>query len=304
MLSSMTGFATKTAIISLPDGSKINTSISLKSLNSRFFEATCKLPHIMTHLETDIIKILKQNLQRGHVYLTLHMKDSTLLKSAVKANMAAVKSYLESISNIRKTFALEGNVAINDIIDLPNIFEVEEQEGSKSVDKQIIAIINDLIEQLIKARQKEGLALKKDLLKRISIMDKEIVAIEKSAETLMSQKKEEVATLVKKIEDEQALRQTQDDRNFDIRKSGLLLMLDKLDINEEIVRFKSHLENLASHIESSKGEVGKKTDFTLQEMAREINTIAAKCSDAKISSKAINIKVELEKAREQAQNIV
>jgi len=169
MLSSMTGFATKTAIISLPDGSKINTSISLKSLNSRFFEATCKLPHIMTHLETDIIKILKQNLQRGHVYLTLHMKDSTLLKSAVKANMAAVKSYLESISNIRKTFALEGNVAINDIIDLPNIFEVEEQEGSKSVDKQIIAIINDLIEQLIKARQKEGLALKKDLLKRISI---------------------------------------------------------------------------------------------------------------------------------------
>jgi len=297
MLSSMTGFSSKTTTLSLPDGTKINTSISLKSLNSRFFEATCKLPHIATHLETDIIKILKQKLQRGHVYLTLHMKDSTLLKSSVKANMAAVKSYLESINNIKKTFALEGNVSINDIINLPNIFDIEEQEGSKTVDKQIIAIIKELTQKLIEAREKEGAALKKDLLKRISIMGKEIEAIEKSAETLMSLKKEEVATLIKKIEDE-----TED--TTDLRKSSLLLMLDKLDINEEIVRFKSHLENLQSHIESSKGEVGKKTDFTLQEMAREINTIAAKCSNAKISSKAINVKVELEKAREQAQNIV
>jgi len=297
MLSSMTGFASKTAVIALPDGTKINTSISLKSLNSRFFETTCKLPHIATHLETDIIKNLKQKLQRGHTYLTLHMKDSTLLKSAVKANMAAVKSYLESIRKIRKTFALEGDVSIHDIINLPNIFEIEEQEGSKSVDKQILEIVNELIEQLIKSRQKEGVALKKDLLKRVSIMGKEIAAIEKSAETLMSLKKEEVTTLIKKIEDE-------GEETPDLRKSGLLLMLDKLDINEEIVRFKSHLENLANHIETAKGEIGKKTDFTLQEMAREINTIAAKCSDAKISSKAINIKVELEKAREQAQNIV
>ena len=293
----MTGFASKTAVIALPDGTKINTSISLKSLNSRFFETTCKLPHIATHLETDIIKNLKQKLQRGHTYLTLHMKDSTLLKSAVKANMAAVKSYLESIRKIRKTFALEGDVSIHDIINLPNIFEIEEQEGSKSVDKQILEIVNELIEQLIKSRQKEGVALKKDLLKRVSIMGKEIAAIEKSAETLMSLKKEEVTTLIKKIEDE-------GEETPDLRKSGLLLMLDKLDINEEIVRFKSHLENLANHIETAKGEIGKKTDFTLQEMAREINTIAAKCSDAKISSKAINIKVELEKAREQAQNIV
>ena len=297
MLSSMTGFASKTAVISLSDGTKINTSISLKSLNSRFFEATCKLPHIATHLETDIIKHLKQNIQRGHVYLTLHMKDSTSLKSSVKTNMAVVRSYLEAIDNIRKTFTLQGDVAINDIIDLPNIFEIEEQESDKSVDKQIIAIIHELTEQLIKTRHQEGAALKKDLLDRVSIMSKEIIAIEKSAEKLMTEKKEEVAALIKKIESEQ-------EETTDIRKSSLLLMLDKLDINEEIVRFKSHLKNLANHIETAKGEIGKKTDFILQEMAREINTIAAKCSDANISSKAINVKVELEKAREQAQNIV
>jgi len=295
MLSSMTGFATKTAVFSI-GGEKINASISIKSLNSRFFEATCKLPHIISHLETDVIKLLKQKLIRGHVYLTVHLKDSSLLKSSVKANLPTVKSYLEAISTIGKSFSIEGSVNINDIISLPNIFETEEQAGTKSFDKQILDVISLLIESLRKTRQKEGIALKKDLAKRISIMSKEISAIEKSAEKLMEQKKEEIAEIIQKID-------TQEEA-AEMRKNHLLITLDKLDINEEIVRFKSHLDNLESHIESQKEEIGKKLDFTLQEMAREINTIAAKCSNAKISSRAINIKVEIEKAREQAQNIV
>ena len=115
----------------------------------------------------------------------------------------------------------------------------------------------------------------------------------------MEQKKEEILTLIKKIETEESAESASD-----LRKSHLLITLDKLDINEEIVRFKSHLENMANLLESQKDEAGKKIDFTLQEMAREINTITAKCSNAKISEKAINIKVEIEKAREQSQNIV
>jgi len=296
MLSSMTGFATKTAVFSI-DGEKTNASISIKSLNSRFFEATCKLPQIVSHLETDLIKILKQKLIRGHVYLTVHMKDASLLKSNVKANIQTVKSYLEAISNIEKTFELNGSVQVKDLIHLPNVFDTQDLEGSKSFDKQILEIISHLIESLRKSRQKEGIALRKDLAKRISIMGKEIAAIEKSAEKLMTEKKEEVAAVIQKID-------TQEEESGDVRKNHLLIMLDKLDINEEIVRFKSHLNNLQSHIESQKEEIGKKLDFTLQEMVREINTIAAKCSNAKISSRAINIKVEIEKAREQAQNIV
>jgi len=296
MLSSMTGFATKTTTLSIA-GEKINASISIKSLNSRFFEATCKLPHIATHLETNLIKTLKQKLIRGHVYLTLHIKDPAFLKSSVKANMSAVKSYLEATKKISKAFSIEGSLTINDIINLPNIFEVEEQEGTKTFDKQIIDTINLLIEHLRKTRQKEGIALKKDLAKRITIMGKELENISKNSEKLMAEKKEEIAALIQKIESEE-------EEPNDLRKSHLLLMLDKLDINEEIVRFKSHLDNMQSHLDSQREEIGKKLDFTLQEMAREINTIAAKCSNAKISSRAINIKVEIEKAREQAQNIV
>jgi len=293
----MTGFAAKTAILSFPDGTKTNVSVSLKSLNSRFFETTCKLPYILTHLETEVIKILKKNLHRGHIYLTIHIKDSMLLKGTVKPDLATVQSYLEAIQKIKEQFSLANEITIKDILPLPDIFEVEEKEANNTLDTQILEIIGSLIKQLIKARQKEGIALKNDFKKRIVAMEKHISYIEKSAEKLMSQKKQEVATVIQKIG-------TQEEETIDARKSNLLLMLDKLDINEEIVRFKSHLESLEHQIENPKEEMGKKLDFTLQEMAREINTIAAKCSDAKISAGAIDIKVEIEKAREQAQNIV
>jgi len=297
-LSSMTGFASQTAVLSLGAEKKINCSITIKSLNSRFFEATCKMPHIAGHMETDLIKMLKTKLHRGHIYLTIHIKDTMLLKESVKTNLTTVKGYLESIDKIKKTFALDDSLSIRDIIYLPNIFELEEQEGNKSFDRQIFDIIQHLIEQLRKARQKEGAALKKDLKKRIQAMTKHIFDIEKNANKLMKQKKQEVAAVIQRIDT------TDEEASTDIRKSNLLLMLDKLDINEEIVRFKSHLESMSNQLENPREEMGKKLDFTLQEMAREINTISAKCSDAKISAKAIDIKVEIEKAREQAQNIV
>lgn len=298
MPSSMTGFASKTSTISI-SGEKIDTSISLKSLNSRFFEATCKIPGVVSHLETEIIKILQQKLIRGHVYLTLHIKNTSMLKPTVNANLLTLKSYIDAVESIKKNFNIKDPINIHDIITLPNIFEIEDPESSKSFDKKILECIDSLVDDLKKARETEGLALKKDISKRIASMAKEIESISKNSEKLMEQKKEEISTMIQKIETEE----NSSESSSDLRKSHLLITLDKLDINEEIVRFKSHLQNMSALLEL-KDEIGKKIDFTLQEMAREINTIAAKCSNAKISSKAINIKVELEKAREQSQNIV
>jgi len=293
----MTGFASKTTTLSFPDKTKVNASVNLKSLNSRFFEATCKLPHIVTHLETNLIKRLKKNLHRGHIYLTIHIKNEMITKEGIKPNFTMVKGYLEAINKIQKTFSIKGDITLSETIKFPGIFEIEEQELNKSIDKQILEIVDNLIKQLIIARQKEGVLLKKDIKKQITAMRKEIVEIEKKSKKLITEKKQEIAEIIKKIDNEEQ-------EVADNKKSNLLFMLDKLDINEEIVRFKSHLENLSNHIDSEKDELGKKLDFTLQEMAREINTISAKCSDATISAKAIDIKVEIEKAREQAQNIV
>lgn len=294
----MTGFSSKTTTIEI-SGEKINVAASLKTLNSRFFESTCKLPSLISHLETDIIKALQSKLTRGHVYLTLHIKNTTLLKPKVSANIPTIKSYLDACQNIKKIFDVKDSLSLKDIISLPDAFEKEEPESTKAFDKKILEIVEELLKELKLEREKEGQALKKDVLKRILAMTKEIESIAKNSEKLMEQKKEEITTLIRKIEEDE----TSSESASDLRKSHLLITLDKLDINEEIVRFKSHLQNMSALLEQ-KDEIGKKLDFTLQEMAREINTIAAKCSDAKISSKAINIKVEIEKAREQSQNIV
>jgi len=146
-------------------------------------------------------------------------------------------------------------------------------------------------------RRKEGLELTTDIKKRISIMGQEMANIEKASAIHIEAQKEKVNQAVQALQgDESSL--------ADTRKNALFSILDKIDIHEEITRFKSHLQNLLDQLNSQANEKGKRLDFTLQELSREINTISAKCSDAAIGTHAINIKVEIEKMREQVQNIV
>ena len=128
-------------------------------------------------------------------------------------------------------------------------------------------------------------------------MGKEMAAIEKRSKKHIAEKKEKLNSLMQELEGDAS-------ELADMRKGALYTILDKIDIHEEIVRFQSHLKNLKTLLQSDADEIGKRLDFTLQELAREVNTITAKCADAQITRLAINIKVEIEKAREQAQNIV
>ncbi len=297
MILSMTGFASKIATLTLSDGSKINITIELKTLNSRFFETTCKLSYSLSYLETKLINRLKKKLLRGHAYLTMHILDTQALYGAVSPSLTVIKGYAQAIDQIKKTVPVEGVLTVSDLLRLPDVFETEQKAIDKEFEKQIFKIVDELADSVTKTRQQEGATLKKDLEKRFSTMKKEIFAIEKSAETLMSQKKKEVVKLIKELEQEES-------EMMEARKSALYISLDKMDVHEEITRFKSHLANITKQLESTKLEKGKRLDFTLQELAREINTLSSKCSDASLTSQAINIKVELEKSREQTQNIV
>lgn len=296
MIRSMTGFAGKIITVPLADG-KVNLSISLKSLNSRFFEATCKLHYQLSNLETDFLKIMKEHLHRGHLYLTIHMNNQNLFKGAVEPSLKTIDGYIAAINQVKQKFSLPGELAVHDLFLLPNVFSVEEKEIDEKTKKIIIDTVEQLITELIAVQEKEGMNLKKDIVLRATSMEKEIATIEKASAHLIEAQKEKVsATLQDLAADENKL--------AELQKNAAYMLLEKMDINEEIVRFKSHLKSLSSTLESSDIEKGKRLDFTLQELGREINTIAAKCSDATIGSLAINVKVELEKAREQVQNIV
>lgn len=297
MIQSMTGFAAKTLVIFSDKGAPVNVSISIKSLNSRFFETTCKLPFALNNLETEFIKLFKTRLLRGHIYFTIHTSRQNSFSCTVEPATDIIKGYLQSVDVIKKEFGLEGKLTLNDLLRMPNVFNVAERELEEKGIKQIFETIDILIEDVIEARKKEGATLQKDIDQRIVIMQQSVNTIEQTFTSLMERQKALIA-------DELAQLEATEDEMADTRRQILYASLDKMDIHEEIVRFKSHLSNLVTQLGTTSIEKGKRLDFILQELAREVNTMAAKSADATIGSLAINIKVELEKIREQVQNIV
>lgn len=292
----MTGFATKSFIVTIKE-SKIPITINLKSLNSRYFDVICKLPYPLNNLETEFIKIFKSKLLRGSISFTIHLGNPNAFKGTIEPSIPTLQNYFNALEVIKKKFPVEGTVSITDVLMLPNIFITEEIEIDDTTKNHIFNVTDELISELIKTQTAEGLALKKDIANRVSIIEKEIQQIEKAFEALMSAQKQKVNDALKELE--------QDASKFaEMQKNALFAILDKIDVHEEIVRFKNHIKTLLASLASPDIEKGKRIDFILQELSREINTITAKCSDGTISAHAINIKVELEKAREQTQNIV
>lgn len=296
-MQSMTGFASKTITITKGSDQKAHISMMLKALNSRYFEANTKLPPSLSHLETDLIKQFKKHLVRGYIHFVVHVDNPSLFKGNVTPSINTVKSYMKAIQKIQDAASIKGELTIDALVRLPNVFSIEEQVLDKPTAQAIIKATDLLIKQVISERKKEGLQLQKDLHNRFAFMKKEIDAINKRFVAHMNEQKKKLTQLIDDLNGDES-------DIADARKSAIYAVIDKIDIHEEIVRFESHLENLASLLQSKQLEIGKRIDFTLQELAREINTITAKCSDSQISSQAINIKVEIEKAREQAQNVV
>lgn len=305
MLRSMTGFSStiltiprKTAESGLPE-QPLQLSMSLKTLNSRFFECTCKLPYSLSFLETDLIKFFRSKLYRGNVLFMIHVSDPSALTGTIEPSIAAVHGYLHAIDRIKEMYPLSGTITINDLITLPNIFETLETPLEQSTIDRIMAAIEELTARVQEVRIKEGKALAKDLESRIAVIQSYFEKLEPRAHIVMEQKKEQLFATLKT-----ALTETRQETASDAQTTLIYNQLERMDIHEEIVRFKTHLESLLAIIKADDIESGKKIDFTLQELFREINTIASKCSDTVISALAINVKVELEKSREQTQNIV
>ncbi len=298
MIQSMTGFANKTLVLKTDHGTHANVVINIKSFNSRFFEITSKVPAPLSFIETEIIQLLKKRLVRGHVYLTIQMDNPHLFTGAIQPVMPIVDGYCKAIEQIQKHCLLAKEpISINTVIRLPDIFCVEEKQIDAKTVASLLNEINQSIDAVTKTRLEEGMALYDDIQKRIEIMRAAIILIEQESLRVIEQQKQKIHKVMTDALPE-------DSTVNEVRKTNLYAVLDKMDINEELVRFVSHLDNIAVQMDSDVMEKGKRLDFTVQELAREVNTMSAKCSDARISHQVINIKVEIEKIREQIQNIV
>jgi uncharacterized protein (TIGR00255 family) len=303
MTQSMTGFASKIVEIPISKTEKLSLSMDIKALNSRYFETTCKLPHVLSHCEVAIQRILKKKLQRGHIYLIIKVQHDATRHVAIPSK-ATIEQYLQAIHEIQKICKIKEPISLTTVLSLPNIFQIEEGNVHGTAQENILNAVQDLADELIATRQSEGKILELDIAMHMKAVMKKLQLVHKSSLKVCKEKKESLDILISKLQSIPTDQVSVEKCMLDNQKIVLLAELEKIDIHEEIVRAESHAKNIIDLLKDKNISKGKKLDFTLQELNREINTIASKCCHSVISSLTIDMKTDVEKAREQAQNIL
>ena len=303
MIQSMTGFASGTIEIATSKTEKLSLLVQLKSLNSRYFELTCKLPYLLNNLEVSIHKMLKKSLERGHVYISIKIQQDQTKQVIIPA-INTIKQYLQAIESIKKNCNIKEDISLATLLQLPNILQVEEDTLNSKIEEKILEEIEKIAEKLKDMRAKEGKVLSKDIKDNIKEVVKNLKLIKKNSELALIEKKEKLDHLLKRLHAFETTDILLEKAILEQQKIHLLAEIEKIDINEELVRAQMHCENIEQLVSQKAETHGKKLDFTLQELNRETNTIASKCNHSTISSLTISIKTAIEKAREQAQNIV
>ena len=296
MIKSMTGFANVAATLFEHAGEQCVVDIEIKTFNSKFFEPSCKLPGVLSGYEMEITSRLKAGLLRGRVYCTLRVASHGALLEKMAFSPIRVEEYLQASKYISQHFGVEGALTIAQLMTLPQVFAPERAVLSDEAAERLLEGVDAAIAQVQRAREQEGKTLLIDLEQRLTIMSQIMGKITLLVAQVLSEQKAEIA-----------LQQQRAQEGDELAKAVLperLGMLDKIDVHEEIVRFQSHMSALRTLLADATPEKGRKLDFMLQELMREVNTITSKCMHFEMSAAAVNIKVEIEKIREQIQNIV
>lgn len=257
----------------------------VRSINSRFLDVNCKIPPSMYPIEPNIKKTIQNNIIRGKIEVFLKEKKELAQSFELVVNTRLVKEYKKALAQIMGMIGVKASSHLLEVVDLKDL--VVHRDKPVNIElywRQISSVIMVAIRKNDKMRRQEGDAIKTDQFKRLHSLEKTIFSIE----TLSNARS---AKLHKGVEN-----------NTKEGTNGISSLLDRLDITEEITRLESHLSQYKNLIKKN-GAIGRQLDFLLQEMHREINTLGSKASDGKISSYVVEAKAELEKLREQAQNI-
>ncbi|MBR5337208.1 MAG: YicC family protein [Lachnospiraceae bacterium] len=291
MIKSMTGFGRCEAA---DENRKI--TVEMKSVNHRYLEVGVKLPRKLGFFETSIRGVLKDYLQRGKVDVFVTYEDYSEGTVSVKYNRDLAKEYLTYLNEMPDDLGVRNDISVMSVSRLPDVFVLEEQ----SVDEDelwayVEKVVRGAAERIVETRIAEGDRLCADIIAKLDYMLENVAYIEKrSPETVEEYRSKLRAKL------DEVLSDTQVDENR--IATEVVIYADKICVDEETVRLKSHIEHMKETLLAG-GAIGRKLDFIAQEMNREANTILSKAGDLDISNKAIELKTDIEKVREQIQNI-
>lgn len=290
MIKSMTGFGQGSA-----QGDAFRVRVDIRTVNNRFLDIHTRLPQELASLEMPIKKQIQAALNRGRVDLTISVEQ--MKQATFEINRPLVSGYLSALSEMKREFGLEGDPSLELIAKLPGALQVSQDSSGldEALVTGVIAAVSQALVTLTEMRIVEGQELAVELSSRLDHIEAELPAIESEAARLPGIYKEK---LQKRLQEALAGGQVDEMR----LAQEAVMLADRSDISEEIARLKSHILQMRDVLRGEE-EVGKRLDFILQEMNREANTILSKSGDLAISDAAIAIKTEVEKLREQGQNV-
>ncbi|HJA82148.1 MAG TPA: YicC family protein [Candidatus Mediterraneibacter intestinipullorum] len=291
MIKSMTGFGR----CGIQKGSRKYT-VELKSVNHRYLDVNIRMPKKLNFFETAIRTLLKTYANRGKVDIFITYEDLSQSQVSVKYNAALAAEYLKYLKQMEKEFGLENDVRVSTLSRYPEVFTMEEQsEDEEELWNELKEALEGAFFQFVETRKAEGGNLKKDILSKLAFLEEQIAFIEERSPQIIAEYR---AKLEDKVKELLADTQIEEGRIA----AEVILFADKICTDEEVVRLKSHIRHMRNTLEEKEG-IGRKLDFIAQEMNREANTILSKANDLEVSDRAISLKTEVEKIREQIQNI-
>ncbi|HHV19389.1 MAG TPA: YicC family protein [Thermoanaerobacterales bacterium] len=289
MIKSMTGYGRG------ENPGKYHWVVEIRSVNHRFLEVFVRLPKPWLFLEDKIKSHIKGKIVRGRVDVFVNLSAENLPVD-IKIDKILVNNYYKKMMELKDKIGFEGPISLSLLSLMPNVFNLEEDlPTEQELWESFLPALTDAVDNLIDMRKKEGENLRKDLNARLGFIESKTVIIKERAKVVPEEYKKKLLHNLQKLFSDISL-------DHDRIETEVVLFAEKANITEEIVRLTSHLSQMKGLLDSDES-IGKKMDFIAQEMFREVNTIASKASDYCIAKEVIEIKSELEKIREQIQNI-
>ncbi len=291
MIKSMTGFGRGDF---QEDGNQF--SVELKTVNHRYSEAYIKMPKQMTFLEDKVRELVTKAVSRGKIDVFVSYENSGDNSKEVTYDESLANSYIKTLETIRDTYLLKDDISVSVVAGFPNVMKTEKPVLDEEKLWEILkTALNNAMNNLIGMRKAEGEKLKENLLEKIASMEKTILKIHERSPEIVREYKIKLTDRITELLENQVV----DESRIAME---VAVFADRCGIDEELVRLTSHINQTRETLESQE-PIGRKLDFLIQEMNREVNTIGSKANDLDITKNVVELKCELEKIREQVQNI-
>lgn len=291
MLYSMTGHGRKKV-----ENQEREITVEIRSVNHRYLDLNIKVPRIYSFLEDAIKKRVSKGLARGKVdiYVSVRAKEGSDIK--ITPNMPVIDGYMQAIKKVSVTYGLEEDVSAYALLRLPEALSADRDEAdAEALTLEVMAVVEEAFAEYNAMRGEEGKKLCEDILYRAGLIEDYAGQVEERSPNSVEEYRERIRTRMEELLDQSEIAQSR-------ILSEAAIFADKVAVTEELVRLKSHLAQLKKMMQS-KTAVGRKLDFLIQELNREANTIGSKANDYEIAKIVVDLKAEIEKIREQVQNL-